>query len=1508
MQRNLSWRQLLRAQAQGAYEHKGQIAARLASQSDVASYFRAEGKARRKTGRNTFEERMRIRQERRTNRSAQRLRRGEFGRYQAALRRGTLLSGSYEGSTPAARNRRSVAALRDRADELRAAGKYVSPFGYRASYPVAGEPAINVPKANIRSDTQHRIAQYGDELRARFSKENIEYRGVRGSTVQFRMGKETISLPLLGPVYSRTKGEVSGYQGGVNLIRQSASGKAYQTSEEAILNDIRSSKDFKGLRKAVEETHRYLRHKDVSPYMRGVPALRTGMDMLSSQQYKWGRRDTIPSSALSKKVQDLGYEGFRFGGSALYGMRGNIEFAIKDIQDIGVLIPELLDFASKRVGRSLDWDIMSDAAPLAGRFTSFGPADLDPFGNIQKRGYKGAQQFSTIGLNIGAMGGYAQSVGDLGLQGTPGALFGGRALRTHIEREASARAASMMPEAILRAGSKDIVSGLNVPGILLFGDLASQLPETESVAITRELASKLKQGTGLGHVGISTPVFTSSTSKGNLITTDGLYGMGDAHIARAAHFKTPAELVRSMMYGYIGAGQEKGLTWEAITGALRRSIGSNENMFLLDSTEAVLKSGERLFTDPSTGVEESMEMLRRFGQEMGGITPKDFINRDSSGAITGMRLMEHIGVREQALGSAKSYLQHGLGFGGGQKVAQNYAAIFRGLGSPTLAKLFTDVRADDTLMKALDFRRNVLGSIGHLIDPSMENIHGMGKVSSVSVDELRVSIASRSSEVNKLLALHRKEGSYAGIAEAMQKRGILPELWEGAGFNLRLGANVPVYDTLSTSYASTPVKGIVSEIAIPNVGHTNIKDLIASRVLRMAAGQDVDRHASALSMALLEQYLGGKKSLIAQLASPRIGSEMIHTVQKATTLDPMDYNRMVNEYLDNLHKAGKLTTAQRQAMDPTKQRYAFMSSHRARELSAEHRAIYREQQFLRSIAVRDPVKGRGMAMRLLMPLRKYMPKQLQGLLGGEGLVTGISDINFLEGDTDFDRIRTLIAEGVDGDRNTWRLMKGFEELETSQMKTLQHLDATTAARVIEERRLSTIITEDYLSALEGRGTSKELQAMFAKTMTSSNRAESLLATTGLKALTGYSYDPAVNRQIISEAMTVAGGASPFGAADDISKYYMQDFLPGMQQLFISKHNVKGKQSLDMITNMTAAVHAAALARSSGDVGPAAAASAYEKAVSAVRGIMVDVHAIAGKETNVAFSGGHAEELFGIIGRPSKVDRILTNREAMEAALTTGRGKKTVEAIVKAEISMADHLDWMNDVRPGSQYKDAYTTQQTIDQLGTVYGKAPAEGTVSPKVQKIRDEIGRMKNAQMDAGVEALEGAAAQKARVDAAAFKEEVAQATSRGMKDVGSKDLSSAFNNIRESVLDSIHKNPKAYGLAGLAAGGLLALGVLNWAGRKVDQWTSPAGQETGVPMSPRSEYFVPEESMIGHQLNGTMRLTPDAMPALIQGFNRTDPRADIRVMDTRMGMSDRVLGYDAENTMSSLYARKQI
>jgi hypothetical protein len=1453
-------------------------------------------------------------------------------------------------------------------DILREYRKYdrdISPFDFSSHIsPVRDADEAVVPAALQHRRTKLQVGAYTQALERAGHAVYRDKVKVVGSRVRFRIGGETLSLPLGGPVYSKTEvGQVTGYQGAVRIIRQGSLGEPVTDSTnlaDAIMQEIRDTRpgDLGTLKNRIHELHRFTRHKAMKPYQTDQLAFSSPMDLLHQEQFRYrhtGRDTPISLDELQSLITDSSdrtrFEAMRAGrqgalrAGALHNVTGvmfgddNLQVVTKggrtrpltDLDALGALFDPLLEHARRTTGiASLHWDPTSDYAPLSGRFSTFTESQLDPLGNLQKRGYKFAQQFRTLALDErvfkdGAFGYDAQTV------------TGGRMLRTHLERKLSARAAGMQGiRPRIKGGLPDVVTGVNLPTEIVFGAASAGLPEERSLQVTRRAQRRADESVGRVHptakVGITTPTFIGDT-KTNIMEV--AHGLGDfkgveIHARRAGHFKRPAHMFHAMMSGYTAAALRMGDSWDDVQAAIQLAVG--EDYFTPGSRQAVLASEKSLFAGmtPDKAMDESVAILQRMGSLL-GVRQQDFIERDAQGRIVRMLATEHLGIREQAVEQAISYARHGMGVGGGHKIAQNYSAIFRGLGSDILADLFTEVRQDPHLMKGLGFRRDVLGTLGHLIDPAAPHMK-LPDAPVVSIEELQKWGRGHRTEIKSLLDQVSPQGGYAGITGLLYEKGLTTEGplqhllgSDKAGFHLDLGGEMHIRTTLDKAYGQVPVAGAVSRIAIPNVDYTNIKDSVVHDILRLSIGEGAPQHTvGRLSANLLDQYLGGKHSLIAQLASPKVGSEMIHTVQKFGTLDPEDYKTLVRQYADKARKRGLISSHARaeilKGVDEGA-RYAFFDAGRIRELGLEHQDILSTKGYLQTLGLRDPIKGRALAMRLL-PVHKELLKgdsvlkRLAGIAGTLGIVTGISDIDYLEGDTDFDRLRTLLAEKVGTDPRTEKLHLGFQELEKAQAGKLATQDVRTAARVLKEKETAQRLFTSYADTVAGGTTPEreaELRSLFTKTMDPAARHESLLGAAGVKALTGHSYSPAVHRQLASEAMHITEGVmSPFGRLDmfgvsaqtpyqaKVRGYYLEDFLPGMQQMFISKHTVAGKDSLQALREMTTEIKQLADQRAIGQRIDTASDS-YVKARQLLEEMMVGVHTVMGGEVTMAHTTHHSAELFGL--RPDQI----ADPDAVRAALKGEKGAALVDALMEAEIKMSPQLDFLSGTAAGTkalgyQYKDAYS----LDDLRAM--RATIAGRESDALTPVQRSLTVLTGAHLEATIEMQDSVQVMEKTREAARAASEAKSMRDNALRDVSRKEFKEAYHVMKDSVIDSIKAHPKGYAAAGIGAAALLALGVLGWVGRKADQVLTPAGQESGVPMSPRSEYYVPSESMAGSQLSGIMHVPPDTMPGMIRSLNQIDSSADLRIMDTRRGMSDRMLGYETKSRTDSLYARSQL
>src|SRR5690606_12083016 len=127
------------------------------------------------------------------------------------------------------------------------------------------------------------------------------------------------------------------------------------------------------------------------------------------------RRSQLPAE-IQKALPEK-YIGFQFGQDRLLGITqsdyGTQIRAINDLSVIKTVMPGLLG----HVGKDMHWD-WAGSVPgvLRGSFSTLHAADVDPYAHLGKGGYKFAQQFRTLGLNMTGQLHYAQAMNMLGGQ------------------------------------------------------------------------------------------------------------------------------------------------------------------------------------------------------------------------------------------------------------------------------------------------------------------------------------------------------------------------------------------------------------------------------------------------------------------------------------------------------------------------------------------------------------------------------------------------------------------------------------------------------------------------------------------------------------------------------------------------------------------------------------------------------------------------------------------------------------------------------------------------------------------------------------------------------------------------------------------------------------------------------------------------------------------------------------------------------------------------------------
>ena len=1320
--------------------------------------------------------------------------------------------------------------------------------------------AESTPRAMVHPALQHRVTRnvaqgylealqqspMGTQLRPFNSGQMFQ---VSGARAYFRVGQETLSLPLVGPVYDRATGGISGYQDAVQLL------DVYNRGGELGLRHV--SKPFREAltqaasvqeaRAAVQQRLRILRYADVDDYRIGrVPTVTSSMAMMNEHRFRVLPGTQIPLPGVEGLEQFSAYE---IGGGKIFGVNGVQRQMITSPTQIAALHGPLLAQVSRMAGRELFYDPLTESPMGRGGFSTLNMGQIDPWGNLQRGGFKIGQQFRTMPLN---RKGAARAAGALksGLSW----IFGGRMVQTFAEHHASVKAAGFV------AGQRGpLLTGLNVPGLVLFGSTARRaFTESNEQIVSRALSTELSGRTG-GMIGVGAPTYTS-TGKGMIAKVGDVPGVFQT--MRPGTKARPADLMNLYLGGFGMAAQNRGITRETFLSHVKSAIGADKFM---PGQEAVLRQGVSLFQgmNPNQGLAEVTRILGSLGKSL-GVSPEDFIQRDRSGRVVGMAVMEHFGIRDIHESRSASALRGGLGIGGGHRVARHYASMFEGLGAPTLAKTFREIRRNPALMTSLDFRNQVLGTLAHLVDDQFTGLRPTRSAQTVTLQSLQEQLSGHWGAIDKIL--EQVGPSRVGLAAKLQQQGILGD-WFGAGRMLDLGDEVAVAGKLNIGGAFA---GSLRHIPIPALEQTNIGDTIASRVINIARGKGMGTQVSGLAGSLLDAYVGGKSSLTAALTSPTIGAEFVSRFQSGV-MRPGEYRKQVSQYLQNLHKAGELNAGQLAEMDPMKHghRYGFIQDSRIGEAQGMHRAYLQKHGYLPTLGFRDPVHAQAVAMRVLPIRMKHMPPALRDALqraDPDAVFGSLGDIWYLHGDKDFDHLRNLIVAPVEGDPTSQALYRGFKELEAGQSMRMRTADIMGLRAFAAQTGKAQDIVTGMADVLGGRAANAGLLESFQSTMHPTERLASEVGQMGVKMLTGHTYDPA-NLRMTALGAFDATGSSLFGPNEKwLRQYYQQDFLQGIQQLVINKHDVAGKESLAVISELNENLRRAA-------AGGKDAAVYRTQARENVAALASSIHNVLGGEGRHIATQMHMSRLFDPSGRmlPAVAERLTEVEMAMFPHIETAKGH-------------ARHL------------KDAYSPDDVRTMISQATMTLPEDPVTRQMIQDITGDL--------QSGLEVVETARAKAQTAEAVAqrvVEDTAAPRTTREM-------VRGIYESTKDAIMSS-RQNKVAAGLAGAAVVGLAAIGILRMAGRAADSaMKSNAGQEHAGAGTPRSEYYVPEESMAGHMLNGRMNLPPEAIGGMVNAAHSMDGMADVRVMDSRLRLSNRMLGYDAEHAMESLYARSQL
>ena len=134
--------------------------------------------------------------------------------------------------------------------------------------------------------------------------------------------------------------------------------------------------------------------------------------------------------------------------------------------------------------------------------------------------------------------------------------------------------------------------------------------------------------------------------------------------------------------------------------------------------------------------------------------------------------------------------------------------------------------------------------------------------------------------------------------------------------------------------------------------------------------------------------------------------------------------------------------------------------------------------------------------------------------------------------------------------------------------------------------------------------------------------------------------------------------------------------------------------------------------------------------------------------------------------------------------------------------------------------------------------------------------------------------------------------------KTLAREEAAKTTGNWINNLLSGKHKGVKAAIALGAGAAAIAL------AGSKVRDVLHNASQDEVRPRSPRTEYVASPLDELGHQLRMGGVGPPESLTFARGLMNQVQPGTDVRVIDSRMSVSDRVFGYMADDRMGSIYS----
>lgn len=1172
-------------------------------------------------------------------------------------------------------------------------------------------------------------------------------------------------------------------------------------------------------------------------------------------------------------------------------------------------------------------------AASQGRLTRFRPSDLSPFGGL---GYsRAAQPFRTIPIStdpgMAAWGHLMQNPARYGFS-----VAGGQARNIAMH-------GSFLRTSFMEVLSQGQVQGINTTMDVVFGQAAGQhlVYNPDNIMLARGTASLLARtsvapgGRRLG-VGVGTALFGDTFAKSNV---SGIYRIG-THGFTAGAVRTMGKanpmMTMKMLFGtHLLAAAEAGATTQDIVSGIRRAIGARH--LTSDLGQAVLKTFDpasdrfldtgRLFDLVGRAGRLSPEkqalvqgrrmrrFLRKLGRELGtgGIADlerRGYVSFGEGGLLESVRTIQNLAMREGNLFPYGRSHQLGLTLNApGLKITEALIADVEAHGAPTMGRYLRGVRAQPAFREAQTFAASASGVLKHLVSGEARwNPAESIPVTSVSqmtrgkfFDRMLHSVDLMKAETGGLDHVKRVIAAWGGIPGLNDTQmGMMVDLGRDRMVSLGAGG-----------------AGNIRHLPLFNLG--NMTDQYAYDVLSLIqSGGDIDDKTLArLASAGFDMVSGGKGSVLSQLTNPRLGQTQWYTIQNPDNLmgtgsrirkNSIFSQPLVGGTAQNMGPMDRywalVEQHQRRFGLPVERtgNWAFVSSRDFKGLSKAEKATYRRLGYLPTLSHRDPGVGKS-----ALPTRMVFADWLRG----DAVVERPGASAFGGGDTDWDRKIFQKISLAGPDALSQDAMTGFKEMEQFVEKDLARHDLEVANRNarggltsqlynsaevklgrLSEAEVRVLLSQaasgeltDVKRLMDKAGiTARELKA-YTKAIgtTTVLEYENKQMAQNMAKLATPKLDPHIGqRRAMANAMARAGELNMTSG----QRAVYAEVLASLTETAVTKHG--GTDSMSIIEAINRHTHARG------------------KADSAVVNAEIENLFKAGFETY------HKQKSSGTLAT--------YGAEIFGAEAWAGAGgtlpddigplmqSKNFKDFVKSMADVEARLGRMSQSHP--EFWRERVNRAVYDERTAAAARSGVIQGLPENLDPVEREFVRNIRPELE-----LRGdlPSPPRMKADSVAQASRISTATSKGtgakVADTIGDSISGLADNLGGWIVKTAKKNKVAAGLTMLGAGAFASILALKVGANAVKSgYEHIAGQQDQQIRAPNTQYVMKPTDEMGMSLSMKASLPPEDISMGNELANALMGRTDIRVMDSRVRLSDRVVGHLAEDRLKSIYASSPI